>query len=136
MISEADLVALDALAAGIIPADARDAGAAHFGSALADRARRAGTIALYTGGLATAARLAHEKFSRPIPALAPAEIHALLATIAAESPAFFRVLRSDTCAIYLADPAVLRRIGFPGPSAETGGYPQFDQPPATRLGGA
>ena len=28
----------------------------------------------------------------------------------------------DVCALYLSDPAVWRRIGFPGPSAETGGY--------------
>ena len=45
-----------------------------------------------------------------------------------ESPAFFRQLRADVCALYLSDPAVWQRIGFPGPSTESGGYPDFDQP--------
>lgn len=124
-----DLAALDALAAGIIPADARDAGAKNFSTALAERARHAGTVALYAAGLATATQLAHEKFSRPVAALSRAEIALLLAALLTSSPAFFRALRADTCALYLADPGVLARIGFPGPSVANGGYPQHDQPP-------
>jgi len=31
-------------------------------------------------------------------------------------------------AMYLSDPAVWERIGFPGPSTAAGGYPDFDQP--------
>jgi hypothetical protein len=31
---------------------------------------------------------------------------------------------------YLSDPAVWLRIGFPCPSSENGGHPDFDQPPA------
>jgi hypothetical protein len=34
----------------------------------------------------------------------------------------------DVCALYLSDPAVWQRIGFPGPSADSGGHPDFDQP--------
>ena len=37
-------------------------------------------------------------------------------------------LRMDVCALYLTDPGVWGRIGFPGPSVERGGYPDFDQP--------
>lgn len=135
-LTAAELAALDALAAGIIPADSRDAGARNFSAPLAERARRAGTLALYAAGLTAAAQLAHDKFSRPVAALSPAEIHRLLAALLASSPAFFRALRADTCALYLADPAVLARIGFPGASAAGGGYPQFDQPPVTHADGA
>jgi hypothetical protein len=41
---------------------------------------------------------------------------------------FFRQLRMDVCALYLSDPGVWARIGFPGPSTAQGGYPDFDQP--------
>ena len=51
------------------------------------------------------------------------EIHELLRLLAGVLPAFFRQLRMDVCALYLSDPAVWQRIGFPGPSTETGGYP-------------
>lgn len=126
-----DLAALSALAGGIIPADTRDAGAASatFAPLLAGRARRAATVPLYAAGLALASRVAQEKFSRPVATLTPAEIAALLAALLESAPAFFRTLRADTCALYLADPAVLARIGFPGPSAANGGYPDFDRPP-------
>ena len=52
----------------------------------------------------------------------------LMARLRDESPDFFRQLRSDVCLIYLSDPGVWQRIGFPGESVETGGYPDFDQP--------
>ena len=32
------------------------------------------------------------------------------------------------CALYLSDMGVWQRIGFPGPSSQSGGYPDFDQP--------
>jgi hypothetical protein len=35
----------------------------------------------------------------------------------------------DVPALYLSDPGVSRRIGFPGPSIEVGGYPDFDRAP-------
>jgi hypothetical protein len=72
--------------------------------------------------------LARQKHARDVSQLSPAEIHDLLAAIRAELPAFFKQLRMDVSSLYLSDPAVWRRIGFPGPSAETGGYPDFDQP--------
>jgi len=45
-----------------------------------------------------------------------------------DAPGFFKQLRMDVAALYLGDPGVWRRIGFPGPSTDTGGYPDFDQP--------
>ena len=124
-----DVAALSALASGIIPADARDAGAAEVnaGAGLAERARRTASGPLYVTGLAHATQRAREKFGRNVAALSPDEIHALLTTLAETSPAFFRQLRADTCALYLSDPGVLRRIGFPGPSSASGGYPDFDR---------
>ena len=56
------------------------------------------------------------------------EIADLLRVLEEKSPAFFRQLRADTCALYMSDPGVWQRIGFPGPSTESGGYPDFDQP--------
>ena len=54
----------------------------------------------------------------------------LLDAIRDQSPGFFRLLRADVCALYLSDAGVWHRIGFPGPSSASGGYPDFDQPQA------
>lgn len=126
--------ALTTLANGIIPADDRDAGAAAVdaGPRLADRLRTGAGInaALYADGLRRARELAAEMFGRGrAPGdLTPADVHALLERLRAEAPGFFKQLRMDVIALYLSDPGVLRRIGFPGPAIETGGYPDFDQP--------
>src|SRR6188472_1821923 len=120
-----EIGALAALANGVIPADERDAGAAtvHAGAGIAERARHGVNGPLYAEGLKAAAGLAAAKFGRSVRELNPNEVRQLLDTLAQESPAFFRQLRADTCALYLSDPAVWQRIGFPGPSVERGGYP-------------
>lgn len=120
---------IEALANGIIPADERDAGAAsvNAGATIAERVRRGVNGALYADGLETAKRLAHEKFGRDAADLAPVEVYELLGALEKVSPRFFRQLRMDVCALYMSDPTVWRRIGFPGPSTEAGGYPDFDQ---------
>jgi hypothetical protein len=41
---------------------------------------------------------------------------------------FFRQLRMDVSAVYLNDPGVWERIGFPGPSVMSGGYADFAGP--------
>src|SRR5256885_84364 len=46
---------------------------------------------------------------------------------------FFKHLRMDVWGLYLSDAEVWGRIGFPGPSVQTGGYPDFDQPQAVSL---
>jgi Gluconate 2-dehydrogenase subunit 3 len=125
--------ALTTLANGIIPADDRDAGAAAVdaGPRLADRLRTGAGInaPLYADGLRRARELAAEMFGRDrAPAdLTPADLHALLERLRTDAPGFFKQLRMDVSALYLSDPAVQRRIGFPGPAIETGGYPDFDQ---------
>jgi hypothetical protein len=125
-----DVAALATLANGIIPADARDAGAAAVsaGPRLADKLAAGATAVLYRSGLTAAAALAQAQWDRTIPALDAAQMHDLLAVLRDQQPAFFRQLRMDVCALYLTDAAVWARIGFPGPSTAQGGYPDFDQP--------
>ncbi len=122
--------ALAALANGIIPPDARDGGAASVdaGARLAGRMDLGVNQALYSQGIEAAQASALRKFGRAVSELTPQEIHELLAMLGEESPAFFKQLRMDVSALYLNDPAVWRRIGFPGPSIASGGYPDFDQP--------
>jgi hypothetical protein len=131
-LSPEHLDALAALASGIIPPDARDAGAAavQAGPRLAQRITAGINAPLYLRGLETAIQLAHETCNAPVDKLAPAQLHALLVSLRDRLPAFFKQLRMDVCALYLADPAVWQRIGFPGPSTDSGGYPDFDQPQA------
>jgi hypothetical protein len=125
-----DIGTLAALADGIIPADDRDSGAAmvHAGPSIAERMRRSPSAHVYVEGLRAARALALERFGRDASKLDANAIRELLGAIRDQSPGFFRLLRADVCALYLADAGVLRRIGFPGPSSATGGYPDFDQP--------
>ena len=126
----ADISALSALANGIIPSDSRDAGAAsvHAGPGIAERMRRSPHGEMYVGGLKAAERLAKLGFGGAVRDLDAAQMQGLLATLCDDAPAFFRQLRADVCALYLSDPGVWQRIGFPGPSSELGGHPDFDQP--------
>jgi hypothetical protein len=125
-----DLQALTMLANGIIPADERDAGAAavNAGPRLADRLSAGINAALYADGLRLARKLAPELFGCALADLTPTDLHSLLERLRVEAPGFFKQLRMDVSALYLSDPDVWRRIGFPGPAIETGGYPDFDQP--------
>ena len=125
-----DIATLAALAGGIIPADDRDAGAAavHAGPAIAERMRWSPYAAVYVDGLKAAHELAWEMFVKAVDELNAAQVFELLTALSARSPAFFRQLRADVCALYLSDSGVWQRIGFPGASSDTGGYPDFDQP--------
>jgi hypothetical protein len=129
-----DIGALAALADGIIPADQRDAGAAlvHAGPSIAERMRRSPSAHIYVEGLRTARAVARERFGRDVAELDAGQLHELIAALRDGSPAFFRQLRADVCALYLSDAGVWQRIGFPGPSSASGGYPDFDQPQAPR----
>jgi hypothetical protein len=122
-----DVPALSALANAIIPADARDAGAASVdaGRRLAERVPMS---AVYRSGLEAARTLANERFGRGLGELSPEQARNVLDGLLERAPAFFKQLRMDVSALYLGDPRVSRAIGFPGPSIEQGGYPDFDQP--------
>jgi hypothetical protein len=120
------------LADGIIPADARDSGAASVDAAgrLAEKIAAGVNQSLYKSGLGAAVESAQSRFGKPLTALDSGEAHDLLGFLRDSQPAFFRQLRMDVCSLYLSDPGVWSRIGFPGPSTAEGGYPDFDQPQA------
>jgi hypothetical protein len=99
------------------------------GPRLAERLAGGPAAGLYADGLRLAREIAQETFGRAAEALTPAEAHDLLSRLRDRAPAFFKQLRMDVTGLYLSDPGVWRRLGFPGPSIETGGHPDFDQPP-------
>ena len=118
------------LADGIIPPDERDAGAASVdaGRRLASKVQAGVNEALYLRGMEMALSLAQEKFGRQASQLSAEQVHELIADLRERQPGFFKQLRMDVAALYLSAPAVWQRIGFPGPSIMSGGYPDFDQP--------
>ena len=126
---------LAALANGIIPTDEIDSGAAAVdaGARIAAKIQAGVNARLYVQGLETAAAVAAEKYGRGIGELAPPEIHELIAIVRERAPGFFKQLRMDVSALYLSDPCVWQRIGFPGPSAASGGYPDFDRPQTAKI---
>jgi hypothetical protein len=121
---------LAALANGVIPADEIDAGAAavNAGAHLAERIHSGIHAELYRQGLEVARSIAWTLYGREVCQLSPVEVEAVLAQLREQLPGFFAQLRMDVSALYLSDPDVWRRIGFPGPSTQSGGYPDFDQP--------
>jgi hypothetical protein len=129
------LSTLAMLAAGIIPPDEKDAGAGGIGagSRLAERIRNGINTVVYLQGLEIAKAIAMDTHARDVAELSPSEIHELLATVRDKLPGFFKQLRMDVSALYLSDPAVWQRIGFPGPSTASGGYSDFDQPQTQRI---
>lgn len=125
-----DIAALKALARGIIPPDETDGGAAMVfaGLGAAGKFRSGINAEIYAEGLRLAEALAREKYGRAVGELSAAQIHELLGLLRDQALPFFKQLRMDVNAAYLSDPGVCQRIGFPGPSTESGGYPDFDQP--------
>ena len=132
-LTPAQLATLTALANGIIPADESDAGASAVNAAprLAERIAAGVNAPLYLKGLELAQSLASEQYNTTTPSLTPAQLHDLLTRLRDALPAFFKQLRMDVSALYLSDPDVWRRIGFPGPSTATGGHPDFARPQTT-----
>jgi hypothetical protein len=125
-----DAEALAILANGIIPADERDAGAAavEAGPKLALRMAAGMNFAVYSEGLAATCAAANDVFGKELWDLGPAEVDELVGVVKQRAPGFYKQLRMDVAAIYLSDPGVWARMGFPGPSTEQGGYPDFDVP--------
>lgn len=118
------------LANGVIPADETDRGAAEAdaGAVLASRAAQGIHAQLYAAGLEAAAAVAEVRFGQPLDRLEPEQVYEVLLALKSAVPGFYKQLRADVAGLYLNTPGVWERIGFPGPSAHTGGYPDFDQP--------
>jgi hypothetical protein len=74
------IATLEALADGIIPADARDGGASavQSGLRLTERIEKGTHSALYLDGIAAAVALARERFQRDVPELKAIERHELI----------------------------------------------------------
>src|SRR2546423_7847504 len=109
------MVALPALADGISPASDGDAGATavNAGPRLAEKVAAGLNSSLYVQGLETAERLARNAHGASLAELTPPQVHDLAGRLRDELPAFFKQLRMDVSALYLSDPAVWKRIGFP-----------------------
>jgi hypothetical protein len=125
---------LEKLARGIIPADGKDQGVAglNVGQSVARKIESDPNGAIHLEGLNFAASVAQETFGRPIIDLDPTSIHELVGMVRESFPGLFKLLRTEACAIYLSQPAAWKRIGFPGPSIEQGGYPEFDKAPSPK----
>jgi hypothetical protein len=121
---------LSRLAEGIIPPDEADQGASavNAGTRLAEKVRAGVNSNLYVRGIETARTIARDTYRADVPGLSPEQVHGLLESVRNALPGFFKQLRMDVSALYLTDPDVWSRIGFPGPSTEAGGYPDFDRP--------
>ena len=121
---------LAVLASGIIPADERDAGAESAGASerIALRIEQGVNARSYTDGLQLAEQIAREQYGKPANQLTASQTYELMRILRERHPAFYKQLRMDVAAAYLGDPEVWKRIGFPGASIESGGYPDFDQP--------
>ncbi len=113
---------LERLANGIIPADEMDEGAAcvHAGKKIAERVDWGVNAKVYFQGLEFLG-------GKNVLAMSDERVHELLGELREKYPGFFKQLRMDVSAIYLSDEGVWGRIGFLGPSSETGGYPDFDK---------
>src|SRR5205814_1583416 len=90
-----DTAVLAALANGIIPADARDAGAAAVaaGPRLAEKLAAGVNAAVYRRGLAAATELARTKYGRDVTELDATQTHELLGALREQQPGFFKQLR-------------------------------------------
>jgi len=115
---------LEKLANGIIPADEMDEGAACVAAAkkIVERIEKGVNAKVYLAGLDFV-----ESLKQDVATMNEGEIHELLGMIREKAPGFFKQMRMDVSAIYLSDEGVWERIGFGGPSSESGGYPDFDK---------
>ena len=136
-LNQRQVATLAALADGIIPPDQTDGGASgmNAGARLAEKIRAGINTALYLRGIEAAETIAARNYRREVSQLGPSEVYAVIAAIREKLPGFFKQLRMDVSALYLSDPGVWQRIGFPGPSTASGGYPDFDQPQTERVMG-
>src|SRR5262245_23556052 len=116
------IATLTALADGIIPPDATDAGAGSVDAAsrLGAKIEAGVNAALYLQGIELASTLSQETFGRQPNQLTAEQMHELIAAVRDRLPSFFKQLRMDVSALYLSDPAVWQRVGFPGPSLASG----------------
>jgi ribosome-associated toxin RatA of RatAB toxin-antitoxin module len=140
---EHNVETLEALASTMMPADEFDAGVQDLGFiSLAEMRSRyeAGRETLYATALDAVDKMAQAMFDKPyFVDLTPADRAALLDAVRqgrvngevwghVEPSTFFGALWEDVIFLYCTHPDTWRRIGFPGPSFDTGGYPDYSKP--------
>lgn len=145
ILTDEHVATIAAAAEAIIPADDFDGGVAPLdpGPVIATRARYQAHVArLYARGLAALEQSVSIMFpGRRFVGLSLAERGRVLTAMRNDaapgaawrdvsSQEFYRTLRGDVCFVYMTDPDVCRRIGFPGPSTSAGGHPDYDRPQA------
>ncbi len=136
------LQTLEALASTMLPPDNFDAGAQDMGfiSVVEMRARyEVGKAELYETALQAVDRMAQIMFSKSgFVELTSDQRKTLLDAIRqnrvngelwgpVKPSSFFTALWEDVVFLYCTHPDTWQRIGFPGPSFDKGGYPDFDQ---------
>jgi ribosome-associated toxin RatA of RatAB toxin-antitoxin module len=134
---------LEALASTMIPSDDFDSGVQNLGFvSLAEMRSRyeAGREELYATALDAVDHMAQAMFDKPhFVDLAPEERTMLLDQVRQgqvdeetwgqiKAPTFFGALWEDVVFLYCTHPDTWQRIGFAGPSFDTGGHPDFAQP--------
>jgi ribosome-associated toxin RatA of RatAB toxin-antitoxin module len=133
---------LEALASTMIPPDDFDSGVQNLGFvSLAEMRSRyeAGREELYAKALDAVDHMARAVFDKPhFVDLAPEERTTLLDQVRqgqvdeetwgqVKAPTFFSALWEDVVFLYCTHPDTWQRIGFAGPSFDTGGHPDFAQ---------
>jgi ribosome-associated toxin RatA of RatAB toxin-antitoxin module len=141
-VSEHQQRTLEALASTLLPPDDFDAGARGMGfvGVAEVRARyEAGRGQLYLTALQAVDQMAQAQFARAsFVELTPDQQHALLDAIhrnqadpaawgAVKPAAFFEALWEDVVFLYCTHPDTWRRIGWPGPAFDAGGYADANQ---------
>jgi hypothetical protein len=121
---------LRALACGILPSDELDDGVGSLdaGEHLATKLAANPFAERLLEDLRVTERDSAAHFGRSVGELDGEGLSQLLAMLRERTPLLFKFVRMESCALYLSQPATWPRIGFPGPSIELGGYPDFDQP--------
>lgn len=140
------LETLEALAGTVIPPDDFDGGATGLGfpEVAQLRARYTpGRAGIYLTGVSAVDRVAADLFgAETFTALSLEQRTELLEAVRQDAvdtlawgdiaPAnFFGALAEDVLFLYCTHPDTWQRLGWPGPSFDQGGYPDFDQKPET-----
>ena len=134
---------LEILAVGLIPHDEIDDGLRDVGFAgiIEFRNLYQPLVAeLYTIGLRGCQEACLALFGKPLTEVTDLEVGMILGAMAAGTApgsswneiatpqVFFSTLRADACFVYCTSEDVWEKIGFPGPSFDKGGYPDFVDP--------
>jgi hypothetical protein len=134
---------LETLASMILPSDEFDDGLEGVGFAGIIETRNMYQFwmaRLYDVGLKGINQISDELFGRRFLDLSEDERRAVLDALSSENPPgnvwteregaldFYINLRQDACFVYCTDAELWKRIGFPGPAFEKGGYPDFSEP--------